>query len=88
MNARIYRNVDIPKPNSTVRILDFMLLFFLFGTQTAYRKRLESTRIKSNLSAVNIPHFRSFIQSLLVEWAGECPGSLLSALCPQGGSTC
>jgi hypothetical protein len=66
--AHIYRNISIPVPTWKVRVLDFSLLILLFGAHTTYRKRLESTRPRGSLY---LPDFRNFMQSLLVEWAGE-----------------
>jgi hypothetical protein len=65
--ARIYRNVSIPKTQWKVRIFDLTLTFLFFGAHTMYRKRMQSTRPKGK---VYKPEFQKFIQSLLAEWAG------------------
>jgi hypothetical protein len=66
--AHIYRNISIPAPTWKSRVLDFSLSIVLLGAHTTYRKRLESTRPRG---ALYLPDFRTFMQSLLVEWAGE-----------------
>ncbi|KIM75256.1 hypothetical protein PILCRDRAFT_684143 [Piloderma croceum F 1598] len=64
--ARIYRDVAVPKPALAVRVLDAVLMLILFGAHLMYRKRLQSTRVKG---VVYVPDFQSLMQSLVVEWA-------------------
>ena len=66
--ARIYRDVAVPKPTLKLRILDTVLMLVLFGAHLMYRKRLQSTRVNG---MVYVPDFQGLMQSLVVEWAGE-----------------
>ncbi|KII94570.1 hypothetical protein PLICRDRAFT_33372 [Plicaturopsis crispa FD-325 SS-3] len=64
--ARIYRDIAHPKLSWKVWAVDTVLLFLLLGAHTAYRKRLQSTRIKGT---VYMPDFHTLMESLLKEWA-------------------
>lgn len=72
--ARFYRDVAVPKPTAKVRFLEGMLMIVLFGMHSMYRKRLQSCRVKG---MVYVPDFQRLMQSLVVEWAGECRNRLL-----------
>lgn len=66
--ARIYRDMAIPESTWDVVTLDIALSFLLFGAHRTYRTRLQST---SPNGYIYLPEFRSLMQSLLAEWAGE-----------------
>jgi hypothetical protein len=71
--ARIYRDVAVPKPALAVRVLDTVLMLALFSAHLMYRKRLQSTRVKG---MVYVLDFQGLMQSLVVEWAGELFASI------------
>jgi len=72
-DARIYRDVAVPKPTLKLRILDTFLMLVLFGAHIMYRKRLQSTRVNG---MVYVPDFQGLMQSLVVGWAGEHSSSI------------
>lgn len=67
-------DVAVSKPIAKVRILEGALIIVLFSMHSMYRKRLQACRVKGTASN---PDFQKLMQSLVVEWAGECHGILL-----------
>jgi hypothetical protein len=62
------KSVNIPKPSRTLRALDQVLFFFLFGIQVTFRKKLQLAL--ANRSE-HISHLRELIDTLLVQWGGR-----------------
>lgn len=70
-DAHRSRDVAVPKLAARVRAFEAALMIVLFSMHSMYRRRLQSCRVKGT---VFTPDFQKLMQSLVVEWAGECHG--------------